>query len=109
MFLVHSSLSEGGPHFLTLGGLERPAPAGAGYEVPWPLLLSLTCSRTIVEMVATLWSQPTMPGIYFQRLRAELSVAEVLEVLGFVATQGSGHTRYGPCPPHPLSAKEPDA
>ena len=60
--------------FLPDEGLERPAPAGAGYEVPW-LLLSLTCSRTIVEMVAILWSQPTMPGIDFQQLRAEISVA----------------------------------
>ena len=59
-------------------------------------------------MVAILWSQPTMPGIDFQQLRAEISMAEVLELLGFIATNGSGDQRYGPCPLNPTTAKQRD-
>jgi len=31
-----------------------------------------------------------MPGLDFQRLRCEIPMAEVLELLGFVATNGRG-------------------
>ncbi len=41
-----------------------------------------------------------MPGLDFQRLRSEIPMAEVLELLGFVATNGRGHQLYGPCPLH---------
>ena len=46
-----------------------------------------------------------MPGINFQQLRAEISMAEVLELLGFIATNGSGDQRYGPCPLNPTTAQ----
>jgi len=38
-----------------------------------------------------------MPGLDFQRLRSEIPMTEVLELLGFVATNGSGDQLYGPC------------
>jgi len=49
-----------------------------------------------------------MPGIDFRRLRTEISIGEVLELLGFIATNGSGHQRYGPCPVDPATAKNRD-
>jgi len=49
-----------------------------------------------------------MPGIDFQQLQAEISVAEVLELLGFIATNGSGDQRYGPCPLNSTTAKQRD-
>lgn len=41
-----------------------------------------------------------MPGLDFQRLRTEVAMTEVLELLGFVATNGKGDQLYGPCPLH---------
>lgn len=49
-----------------------------------------------------------MPGIDFNRLRAEISMAEVLELLRFFATGGRGDQRYGPCPLNPDTAKRRD-
>ena len=46
-----------------------------------------------------------MPGLDFQWLRSEIPMAEVLELLGFVATNGSGDQLYGPCPLH-VTTKE---
>ena len=46
-----------------------------------------------------------MPGLDFQRLRSEITMAEVLELLGFVATNGSGDQLYGPCPLHTVSGE----
>ena len=41
-----------------------------------------------------------MPGLDFQRLRSEISIGEVLDLLGFVAV-GGGDQLYGPCPLNP--------
>ena len=49
-----------------------------------------------------------MPGIDFQRLRAEISMREVLELLGFIATNGARDQRYGPCPIDLATAKKRD-
>lgn len=44
-----------------------------------------------------------MPGLDFQRLRSEISIREVLELLRFVAVNGRGDQLYGPCPLHPAN------
>src|SRR5437016_8970636 len=42
-----------------------------------------------------------MPGLDFERLRTEVPMREVLNLLGFVATNGRGDQLYGPCPLRP--------
>jgi len=41
-----------------------------------------------------------MAGIDFQALRSEVSIAEVLRLLGFVPSQRRGGQVRGPCPVH---------
>ncbi len=41
-----------------------------------------------------------MPGIDFREVRAQLRLAEVLALLGFVPRTRRGHQRRGPCPVH---------
>jgi DNA primase len=41
-----------------------------------------------------------MPGVRFQEVRALVSMAEVLELLGYVAQEKSGGKVRGPCPVH---------
>jgi DNA primase len=41
-----------------------------------------------------------MPGIDFREVRARLRLAEVLELLGFVARTRVGDQVHGPCPVH---------
>lgn len=45
-----------------------------------------------------------MPGIDFKAVRALVSMAQVLEIVGFVATEVSGLQRRGPCPVHRSSS-----
>ena len=49
-----------------------------------------------------------MPGIDYQRLRTDVSMGDVLELLGFAATNGSRDQRYGPCPLNPTTTKTRD-
>jgi hypothetical protein len=42
----------------------------------------------------------TMPGINYRQLRAVISIAEVLRLIGFVPTQTCGPQLRGPCPVH---------
>lgn len=46
-----------------------------------------------------------MPGIDFDRLRAEITMQEVLELLGFQPHRGRGDQWYGCCPLPGLSAE----
>ncbi|HJT78873.1 MAG TPA: CHC2 zinc finger domain-containing protein [Gemmataceae bacterium] len=46
-----------------------------------------------------------MPGVNFDRLRAEITMEEVLRLLAFAPTGRSGWQWYGPCPFHPATAK----
>ena len=41
-----------------------------------------------------------MPGIDFDRLRREITMSEVLNLLGFQPTQRRGDQWHGPCPVH---------
>ena len=41
-----------------------------------------------------------MPGVDFNVLRKEISMADVLNQLGFRATDRSGDQLHGPCPVH---------
>ena len=41
-----------------------------------------------------------MPGIDFHELRALVSIAEILHLIGFVPAQSRGHQLRGPCPLH---------
>ena len=41
-----------------------------------------------------------MPGIDFNRLRQQLSLAQVLDLVGFTATTRRGPQLRGPCPVH---------
>jgi len=45
-----------------------------------------------------------MPGIHFAEVRARIALADVLELVGFVACQTSGDQVRGPCPAHHSSA-----
>jgi DNA primase len=42
-----------------------------------------------------------MPGLDFERLRSEIPMRDVLDLLHFVAVNGRGDQLYGPCPLHP--------
>ena len=46
-----------------------------------------------------------MPGIDFNRLRAEITMAQVLDLLGFEPVGRSGAQWYGRCPLHEGSSK----
>lgn len=46
-----------------------------------------------------------MPGVDFQRLRSEISMREVLDLLHFVCVNGRGDQLYGPCPLHPTDER----
>ena len=41
-----------------------------------------------------------MPGIDYARLREEIRIEQVVELLGFVAIEVAGDERRGPCPIH---------
>ena len=41
-----------------------------------------------------------MPGIDFDRLRAEITMQQVLQLLGFQPDRGRGDQWYGQCPLH---------
>jgi DNA primase len=41
-----------------------------------------------------------MPGVRFDEVRARVSMAQVLELLGFVAQARTGASVRGPCPVH---------
>lgn len=41
-----------------------------------------------------------MPGVDFDRLRAEISMQQVLDLLGFEPSRRTGDQWYGPCPLH---------
>jgi DNA primase len=46
-----------------------------------------------------------MPGIDFRQLRANITMAEVLELLGFVVRERTGDQVRGECPLHEPSAR----
>ena len=46
-----------------------------------------------------------MPGIDFDRLRAEITMEQVLNLLGFEPTRRKGPQWYGRCPLHASSSK----
>jgi DNA primase len=48
-----------------------------------------------------------MPGIDFDKLRREITMKEVLNLLDFEPTQRSGDQWYGPCPLHASTASRP--
>ena len=53
-----------------------------------------------------LFSDPeemAMPGINFRQVRANIAMAEVLELLGFVILERSGQQVRGDCPLHKAS------
>jgi DNA primase len=47
----------------------------------------------------------TVPGVNFDRLRAEITMEEVLRLLAFEPTGRSGRQWYGRCPLHKAKAK----
>lgn len=46
-----------------------------------------------------------MPGVDFDRLRAEISMEQVLDLLAFERVGGSGLQWYGRCPLHESTSK----
>jgi DNA primase len=46
-----------------------------------------------------------MPGVDFRQLRASISIAEVLHLIGFVPAETRGHQLRGPCPVHGSQSK----
>jgi hypothetical protein len=48
-----------------------------------------------------------MPGIDFKRVRREISMEQVLKLVGFEPTQRTGHQWYGACPLHGSSSARP--
>ena len=45
-----------------------------------------------------------MPGVDFQKLRAEITMEQVLQLIGFQPTSRRGSQWYGPCPLHDNSS-----
>ena len=41
-----------------------------------------------------------MPGIDYRQLRASISIAEILHLIGFIPAQACGPQLRGPCPVH---------
>lgn len=41
-----------------------------------------------------------MPGVNFEQLRNEITISQVLTLIGFEKTSGSGEQLHGPCPLH---------
>jgi len=41
-----------------------------------------------------------MPGVDFHELRRQITMAEVLQLVGFVASGKGGDQQRGPCPVH---------
>ena len=48
-----------------------------------------------------------MPGVDFHRLRAEITMQQVLDLLGFQPSQRTGQQWYGPCPLHGSTSRRP--
>jgi len=46
-----------------------------------------------------------VPGVDFSRVRAEITMVQVLDLLGFWPSKRSGVQRYGPCPLHDSSSR----
>lgn len=44
--------------------------------------------------------EDVMPGVHFGILRREITIQQVLDLLGFEATSRRGHQLRGPCPIH---------
>ena len=51
----------------------------------------------------------TVPGVDFDRLRAEIAMEEVLQLLGFEPSHRSGNQWYGCCPLHESTSRRPRA
>jgi len=47
----------------------------------------------------------TIPGINYRQLRAAISIAEILRLIGFVPAQTCGPQLRGPCPVHGSRSK----
>ena len=48
-----------------------------------------------------------MPGIDFSKLRAEITMEQVLDLLGFQPLHRRGHQWYGCCPLHDCTSRRP--
>jgi DNA primase len=48
---------------------------------------------------------PTVPGVDFDRVRTEITMEEVLNLLGFQPSKRSGPQWYGGCPLHGSTSK----
>lgn len=46
-----------------------------------------------------------MPGVDFNKLRTEITIAQVLDLLHFEPSNRSGHQWYGPCPLHDATSQ----
>ena len=46
-----------------------------------------------------------MPGVDYRKLRAAISMAEILRLIGFVPARADGPQLRGPCPVHGSSSK----
>ena len=47
-----------------------------------------------------------MPGVDFHLVRSQISIAQVLDLLGFVSQESSGDQVRGPCPVHRSTARK---
>jgi DNA primase len=48
-----------------------------------------------------------MPGINFDKLRTQITMKQVLDLLGFEPSQRTGDQWYGPCPLHDSPSARP--
>jgi DNA primase len=48
-----------------------------------------------------------MPGVDFDALRAEITIEQVLDLIGFQPSSRRGSQWYGPCPLHDSSSSHP--
>ena len=78
---------------------SQPRVITINQEVRVPLLCSARKAPRVVKVA-------NMPGVDFQAVRSAVSMAQVLDLLGFVPQAASGKQRRGPCPVHRSSSPE---
>ncbi len=75
--------------------------ASAGQLISEPAREGTGSSSLIRCLALQKWGDvSTMPGIDYRQLRASISIAEILQLIGFVPAQARGPQLRGPCPEH---------
>ena len=77
-----------------------PAGSDTGSSSLIPTRSQTRCPDGIRPLIPSALRASAMPGIHFAEVRDRISLADVLDLLGFIPCESSGDQVRGPCPVH---------